>query len=113
MTAGGWSRLKWSLALALGLAVLVLTACGSNAGSGTSTETPAAAAGTTPNAVSLVNCPPSGQGPTGGSLTGLGASLGAFEDAHQPRDPGHDAEFGQKWSEGINNGLNEFSVRCT
>jgi hypothetical protein len=63
--------------------------------------------------MSLVNCPPTAQGPTDGSLTGLGASIRAFEDAHPPRDRQHDAEFGQTWAGPINNGLHEFSPRCT
>ncbi len=110
MTAGGWSNLK--RALASGLAIVVLTACGST-GTGASTETPAAAAGTTPNALSLVNCPPTGQGPTGGSLTGLGASIGAFADTHQPVDRQYNGEFGQVWSGQVNKDLHEFSTRCT
>lgn len=99
--------------LLLGLGVIMLTACAGASGSSGPTETPAASAGTTPNALSLVNCPPSGQGASGGDLTGLGASIGAFEGAHQPRDRQHDAEFGQVWQGSTNYHLNEFAPRCT
>lgn len=92
-------------------AMMILTACSSNSGSATSTETPAAATGTTPNALSLVNCPPTGQGLTGGGLAGLGASIGAFADAYQPRDQQYPDEFGRQWAVGLR--LHEFSTRCT
>ena len=97
----------------LAVAAILLTACGNDNGSGASTVPSSAVAGATPNAASLVNCPPTGQGPTGGSLTGLGASIGAFEQAHGPRDQQYDAEFGRVWPGPTNKGLHEFSPRCT
>lgn len=97
----------------LAVAAILLTACGNDNGSGASTVPSSATAGATPNAASLVNCPPTGQGPTEGSLTGLGASIGAFEQAHGPRDAQHDAEFGRVWPGPTNEGLHEFSPRCT
>lgn len=99
--------------LLFGLAAITLTTCGGVSGNTGPTEAPGATAGTTPNALSLVNCPPSGQGPSGGDLTGFGASIGAFEDAHRPRDPQYDAEFGQVWQGSTNYHLHEFTTRCT
>jgi hypothetical protein len=74
------------------------------AGCGTATET------TPPLAPS--DCPASG-GPDGGSLTGLGATVGAFRTVHGPQDPKYPTQFGKTISGGPNDGLPEFTAHCS
>ena len=67
--------------------------------------------GTNPKDVQLVNCPDSG-GPSSGSLTGLGATIGQFRQAH-PQDPKYTSQFGETISGGPNDGLPELTASCT
>jgi hypothetical protein len=82
---------------------------------GTTAASPAAeaspAAGT-PSDLASVNCPYSGD-PSGGNLTGIGATLGAFREAHGPQSQGYPAQFGTTINGGPNVGASEFSARCS
>lgn len=78
--------------------VLVLAACGEAPPTSSGNAQPANTPGATPNDAASVNCPGSG-GPSGGTLTGLGATLGQFRLAH-PQDPSYTSDFGGKISGG-------------
>src|SRR5439155_10289106 len=67
--------------------------------------------GATPNDATSVNCPGRG-GPASGSLTGLGATIGQFRQAH-PQDHKYTSDFGATIAGGPNNGLHELSARCS
>ncbi len=100
---------------ALVVAVLVVASlagqsCGDTNGPAAGNE-PANTPGTNPKDVVLVNCPGSG-GPSSGSLTGLGATIGQFRQAH-PQDPKHASQFGATISGGPNDGLPELTASCT
>ena len=90
--------------------VLLLVVLGS-CGEGTSMGAPANTPGATPNDAASVNCPADG-GPSSGSLTGLGATIGQFRQAH-PQDPKYPSDFGATISGGVNDGLHELSARCS
>lgn len=66
----------------------------------------------TPDDLTSVDCP-GGGGPTGGALSGLGATLGAFTAAHGPQDPQYPAQFGPTISGGVNDLLPTFTARCS
>ena len=85
---------------------LALTACGSTVETTFTTvgqPSPILAASTGPTGLTSVNCP-FGGGPTGGSLSGLGATLGAFTSAHGPQDSKYPSQFGGTISGGDNDG---------
>jgi hypothetical protein len=71
---------------------------------------PANTPGATPDSSQNVNCPGSG-GPSSGSLTGLGATIGQFRQAHA-QDPAHTSDFGGTISGGPNDGLSHFTAFC-
>jgi len=97
------------------IAVLVVASltgqsCG-DTGSTAVGDEPANTPGTIPKDVALVNCPGSG-GPSSGALTGLGATIGQFRQAH-PQDPKYTSQFGATISGGPNDGLPELTASCT
>jgi len=96
-----------------GLAILItLAACSEGGTSGTpGNGTPANTLGATPNDLASVNCPGRG-GPTIGTLTGLGATIGQFRNAH-PQDAKYTSQFGATIAAGPNIGLPELSARCS
>jgi len=100
--------------LFVGLAILGLPAaavgCGETSSTAGSTE-PANTPGASPDDAASVNCPSSG-GPSSGSLTGLGATIGQFRQAH-PQDPKYTSQLGATISGGVNNGLPELTARCS
>ena len=86
----------------------ILAGCGqTQATSGSPSGIPEA----TPNMSGLNDCPASG-GPTTGELTGLGATIGQFRQAHH-QGPSHANWFGDLISGGPNDGLPELSARCS
>jgi len=94
---------------------LVTVGCGTSGGSAapaTPTGSIASTAAATPNDLNSVNCPGTG-GADGGTLTGLGATLGEFRKAHGPQDSAASAEFGATIRGAGNDGLHEFSARCS
>jgi hypothetical protein len=95
------------------LVFVVLTAESSSCGGSTpsSSGVPVNTPGATPNSATNVNCPGSG-GPSSGTLTGLGATIGQLRRAH-PQDPKYTSQFGATISGGPNNGLPEFTAFCT
>jgi len=92
-------------------ATLLVTIAGCGEASTPTSTGPANTPGATPNDAASVNCPGSG-GPSGGSLTGLGATIGQFRHA-QPQDSAYTSEFGATIAGGPNNGLHELSARCS
>jgi hypothetical protein len=84
-------------------------ACGSSPSPATEAE-PANTPGATPDSSQNVNCPGSG-GPSSGTLTGLGATIGQFRQTH-PQDPAHTSDFGSTISGGPNDGLSELIAFC-
>ena len=97
------------------IAVLVVASltgqsCGAT-GSTAVGDQPANTPGAIPKDVALVNCPGSG-GPSSGALTGLGATIGQFRQAH-PQDPKYTSQFGTTISGGPNDGLPELTASCT
>lgn len=92
------------------VALLVLTcSCGSDSSPAAEAQ-PANTPGATPDSSQNVNCPASG-GPSSGSLTGLGATIGQFRQAHQ-QDPKYTSDFGGTISGGPNAGLHQFTAFC-
>jgi hypothetical protein len=87
-----------------------LAACGDAGNPGFNGE-PENTPGTNPKDVKLVNCP-GGGGPSSGSLTGLGATIGQFRQAH-PQDPKYTSDFGEIISGGPNDGRHELTASCT
>jgi hypothetical protein len=95
----------------LGVVIVALvTACGDTGSPSTSEAQPANTPGATPDSSQNVNCPGSG-GPSSGSLTGLGATIGQFRQAHA-QDPAHTSDFGNTISGGPNDGLSELIAFC-
>jgi hypothetical protein len=95
------------------VALVFLTAtvgCGATTSTDSGTE-PANTPGASPDDAATVNCPGSA-GPSSGSLTGLGATIGQFRQAH-PQDPKYTSDFGATISGGVNDGLHELSARCS
>lgn len=72
---------------------------------------PANTPGATPDDAASVNCPANG-GPSSGTLTGLGATIGQFRQAH-PQDPQYSSQFGATITGGANAGLPELTARCS
>jgi hypothetical protein len=98
------------LAVVTGALLLVaLSSCGESTPS--STNAPANTPGATPNDATTINCPADG-GPSSGNLTGLGATIDQFRQAH-PQDPKYPSDFGATISGGVNDGLHELSARCS
>jgi hypothetical protein len=95
------------------LVFVVLTAESSSCGGSTPSSgvSPENTPGATPNAAANVNCSGSG-GPSSGTLTGLGATIGQFRTAH-PQDPKYTSQFGATISGGPNNGLPELTAFCS
>jgi hypothetical protein len=95
------------------LLLVVLTAEASSCGGSTQSSggAPANTPGAIPNDATNVNCPGSG-GPSSGTLTGLGATIGQFRIAH-PQDPQYTSDFGGTYSGGPNDGLHELSAFCS
>ena len=93
----------------LGL-VSATVGCGETPSTGNSNE-PANTPGASPNDAASVNCPGSG-GPSSGTLTGLGATIGQFRQVH-PQDPKYTSQFGATITGGVNNGLPELTARCS
>ncbi len=92
--------------------LISLVACGQGGTSTTSDNGgPANTPGATPNDLASFNCP-GGGGPSSGNLTGLGATIGQFREAH-PQDPKYTSDFGATIAGGPNNGLHELSARCS
>jgi hypothetical protein len=103
-------RLPALLVAALVVAALAGQSCGDTSGTVVGGE-PANTPGATPNDTKNVNCPASG-GPSSGTLSGLGAMIGQFRQAH-PQDPKYTSQFGATISGGPNNGLPELTASCT
>jgi hypothetical protein len=104
-------RAQWRT-LIVGTALLwPVAACGEGNTATSGGSGPANTPGATPNDAASVNCAPS-RGPTTGSLTGLGATIGQFRQAH-PQDPKYTSDFGVLIAGGPNNGLHELSARCS
>jgi len=103
-------RLRALLVAALVVASLTGQSCGDTSGTAVGGE-PANTPGATPNDARNVNCAGSG-GPSSGTLTGLGATIGQFRKAH-PQDPKYTSQFGATISGGPNNGLSELTASCT
>jgi hypothetical protein len=103
-------RLQAVLSGALLLVVLTAgsSACGESPASGVP---PMNTPGATPNDATNVNCPGSG-GPSSGTLTGLGSTIGQFRAAHT-QDPKYTSQFGATISGGPNDGLPELTASCT
>jgi hypothetical protein len=103
---------KQLLALLSGVLLLVVLTAESSTcgGSPASNVMPVNTPGATPNDATNVNCPGSG-GPSSGSLTGLGATIGQFRTAH-PQDPKYTSQFGVTISGGPNDGLAELTASC-
>jgi hypothetical protein len=91
------------------LIVALVSACG-DTGSPTAEIQPANTPGATPDSSQNVNCPASG-GPSSGSLTGLGATIGQFRQAHQ-QDPKYTSQFDGTVSGGPNDGLPALVASC-
>ena len=104
---------KRLLGVLIGALILVaLTAETSCGGSTTSSGVvPANTPGATPDSATNVNCPASG-GPSSGTLTGLGATIGQFRAAH-PQDSRYASDFGGTISGGPNDGLHELTASCS
>jgi len=93
----------------LGL-IVATVGCGETSSTPGSAE-PANTPGASPDDSASVNCPASG-GPSSGSLSGLGATIGQFRQAH-PQDPKYTSQFGATITGGVNNGLPELTARCS
>jgi hypothetical protein len=95
------------------LIFVALTAESSSCGVSTppSAGVPTNTLGATPNDATNVNCPGSG-GPSSGTLTGLGATIGQFRTAY-PQDSAHTSDFGGTISGGPNDGLSQLSAFCS
>jgi hypothetical protein len=93
--------------------VFVTLTAESSCGGGTPSAggAPVNTPGATPNAATNVNCPGSG-GPSSGTLTGLGATIGQFRTAY-PQDSAHTSDFGGTISGGPNDGLSQLSAFCS
>ncbi len=104
-------RLLAILGGALVFAVLTTESSSCSGSTQSSGGGPANTPGATPNSATNVNCPGSG-GPSSGTLTGLGATIGQFRTAH-PQDSTYVSDFGGTISGGPNDGLHEFTASCS
>src|SRR5438046_8598058 len=97
--------------LCAALVFLAATAgCGGTSSTVSGAE-PANTPGASPDDAASVNCPGSG-GPSSGTLTGLGATIGQFRQAHR-QDPQYTSQFGATISGGVNDRLPELTARCS
>lgn len=95
------------------LVCVAVTAESSSCGGSTAPSgvAPVNTPGATSNSATNVNCPGSG-GPSSGTLTGLGATVGQFRTAH-PQDSKYVSDFGGTISGGPNDGLTELTASCS
>ena len=96
--------------LGIAIAVVLISACGDTGSSSAANGEPANAPGATPDSSQNVNCPGNG-GPSSGSLTGLGATIGQFRDAHE-QDPKYTSDFGGVITSGPNQNLHHLTAFC-